>query len=73
MIEARRLAKRRRDTTAVDVSFHVVPGTVTGFLGPKGAGTSTTTRMIVGLDHPTPGDVTVNGKLDDSHRARVAG
>ena len=37
-------------------------GRVTGFLGPNGAGKSTTMRMIVGLDAPTSGQVTVNGR-----------
>ena len=70
MIEARQLSKRYGDTTAVDgVSFRVRPGTVTGFLGPNGAGKSTTMRMIVGLDHPTSGDVTVNGKPYAAHPA----
>ena len=70
MIEARRLSKRYGDKTAVDgVSFSVMPGTVTGFLGPNGAGTSTTMRMIVGLDRPTAGAVTVNGKSYSSHPA----
>ncbi|GAA3022786.1 ABC transporter ATP-binding protein [Microbacterium dextranolyticum] len=44
-----------------DVSFTVRPGQVTGFLGPNGAGKSTTMRMIVGLDAPTAGRVTVGG------------
>ena len=35
------------------------PGVVTGFLGPNGSGKSTTMRMIVGLDEPTRGHVTV--------------
>ena len=70
MIEARRLTKRYGDKTAVnDVTFTVMPGTVTGFLGPNGAGKSTTMRMIVGLDRPTSGDVTVNGKPYPSHPA----
>jgi ABC-2 type transport system ATP-binding protein len=42
MIEARGLVKRYGPTTAVDnLSFDVRPGTVTGFLGPKGAGVLT--------------------------------
>ena len=45
-----------------DISFTIAPGSVTGFLGPNGAGTSTTMRMIMGLDRPTSGTVTVNGK-----------
>ncbi len=68
MIEARQLTKRYGDKTAVDgVSFRVMPGTVTGFLGPNGAGKSTTMRMIVGLDHPSAGEVTVNGKPYSAH------
>jgi len=62
MIEARRLTKRYGDKLAVDdLSFTVRPGRVTGFLGPNGAGKSTTMRMILGLDRPTSGSVTVNG------------
>ncbi len=63
MIEARGLTKRYGDTVAVDnLSFDVEPGRVTGFLGPNGAGKTTTMRLILGLDHPTSGTVTVNGK-----------
>lgn len=70
MIEAVNLTKRYGDKTAVDdVTFQVMPGTVTGFLGPNGAGKSTTMRMIVGLDHPTAGSVTVNGKPYAAHSA----
>jgi ABC-2 type transport system ATP-binding protein len=70
MIEARGLTKRYGSKTAVDdVTFTVHPGKVTGFLGPNGAGKSTTMRMIVGLDHPTHGTVTVNGRRYDQHRA----
>lgn len=62
MIVAENLTKKYGSTTAVDdVSFTVRPGHVTGFLGPNGAGKSTTMRMIVGLDAPTAGDVTVGG------------
>lgn len=70
MIEAREVTKRYGDKTAVDgVTFEVMPGTVTGFLGPNGAGKSTTMRMIVGLDRPTAGTVTVNGKAYAAHAA----
>ncbi len=63
MIEARGLTKRYGDTTAVDdLSFTVEPGRITGFLGPNGAGKTTTMRMILGLDRPTQGAVTINGK-----------
>jgi ABC-2 type transport system ATP-binding protein len=63
MIEARGLTKRFGDKLAVDqLSFAVEPGRITGFLGPNGAGKTTTMRLILGLDHPTRGSVTVNGK-----------
>jgi ABC-2 type transport system ATP-binding protein len=63
MIEANHLTKRYGKTVAVNqVSFTVKPGQVTGFLGPNGAGKSTTMRMILGLDTPTSGEVSVDGK-----------
>jgi ABC-2 type transport system ATP-binding protein len=69
MIQARGLTKRYRTTLAVDgLSFEVLPGRVTGFLGPNGAGKSTTMRLIIGLDAPTAGDVTVNGRAYTRHR-----
>ena len=62
MIEARGLTKRYGDKLAVDqLSFQVGAGRVTGFLGPTGAGKSTTMRMVLGLDRPTAGVATVNG------------
>jgi ABC-2 type transport system ATP-binding protein len=63
MIDVERLSKRYGETLAVDdLTFRAQPGVVTGFLGPNGAGKSTTMRMIVGLDAPTSGRVTVNGR-----------
>lgn len=70
MIQAEQLAKRFGNKMAVDgITFSVPPGKVTGFLGPNGAGKSTTMRMIVGLDYPTGGAVTVNGRPYASHAA----
>jgi ABC-2 type transport system ATP-binding protein len=70
VIEARGLTKRYGDKLAVDdLSFTVQPGRVTGFLGPNGAGKSTTIRMILGLDAPTSGAVTVNGRRYAEHAA----
>jgi ABC-2 type transport system ATP-binding protein len=63
VIEARGLSKRFGSVLAVDdLSFDVRPGTVTGFLGPNGSGKSTTMRMIMGLDRPASGSVTVLGR-----------
>ena len=70
VIEARGLTKRYGDKIAVaDLTFTVRPGIVTGFLGPNGAGKSTTMRMILGLDVPSAGSVTVNGKPYARHKA----
>jgi ABC-2 type transport system ATP-binding protein len=63
MIEVRNLSKRYSETLAVsDLTFDVKPGMVTGFLGPNGAGKSTTMRLILGLDRPTLGTVTIDGR-----------
>lgn len=70
MIQAQSLTKRYGSKTAVDaIDFTVQPGRVTGFLGPNGAGKSTTMRMIVGLDRPNAGSVTVNGAHYRDHSA----
>ena len=70
MIEAKDLTKDYGDKRAVDgLSFTVEPGVVTGFLGPNGSGKSTTMRLVLGLDAPTHGDVTVNGKHYRDHAA----
>ena len=63
MIAASRLTKSYGTTRAVDdLSFDVRPGVVTGFLGPNGSGKSTTMRMVMGLDHPDSGTVTIDGR-----------
>ena len=63
VIVVRHLTKRYGPVVAVDdLSFTVAAGQVTGFLGPNGSGKSTTMRMIVGLDAPTAGQVTVDGR-----------
>ncbi|MGY1615353.1 ABC transporter ATP-binding protein [Geodermatophilus sp. SYSU D00691] len=63
MIVAQGLTKAYGEKVAVDsLDATVRPGRVTGFLGPNGAGKSTTMRMVLGLDRPTAGSVTVNGR-----------
>src|SRR6266567_1996713 len=70
MIVAESLTKDYGQKRAVDdLTFEVRPGIVTGFLGPNGAGKSTTMRLILGLDSPTAGTVTVNGKPFREHAA----
>jgi ABC-2 type transport system ATP-binding protein len=63
MIEVKDVTKRYGGTMAVNgLSFAVQPGKVTGFLGPNGAGKSTTMRMVLGLDAPDSGEITVGGR-----------
>ena len=70
MIVAENLTKYYGEQRAVDeLSFTVRPGVVTGFLGPNGSGKSTTMRLILELDAPSSGDVTVNGRHYRDHPA----
>lgn len=70
MIEVTGLSKRFGEKLAVDgLTFTARPGMVTGFLGPNGAGKSTTMRMLLGLDRPTAGKATVNGRSYVEQRA----
>jgi ABC-2 type transport system ATP-binding protein len=63
MIELAGLTKVFGQTRAVDdLTCSIEAGLVTGFLGPNGAGKTTTMRMILGLDHPTSGTATIDGK-----------
>ncbi|MFI9363923.1 ATP-binding cassette domain-containing protein [Kitasatospora sp. NPDC053057] len=63
MIEINELTKRYGDVLAVDgLTFTVRPGRVTGFLGPNGSGKSTTLRMLLGLNTPTKGTATIDGR-----------
>mgnify|MGYP000612135900 FL=1 len=67
IIETKNLVKNYSGRNVVDgVSFSVEQGTVVGLLGPNGAGKTTTFYMIVGLEKPDAGTVTLDGK-DISH------
>jgi ABC-2 type transport system ATP-binding protein len=69
MIEATGLSKRYGETVAVDdLTFTVPAGEVTGFVGPNGSGKSTTMRLILGLDAPTAGSATIDGRPYVSYR-----
>jgi ABC-2 type transport system ATP-binding protein len=73
VIELDGLTKRYRARTAVDdLTVQVLPGRVTGFLGPNGSGKTTTMRCVLGLTRPTAGSATVLGvryaQLDEPMR-----
>lgn len=62
-IVVQNLTKHFGQVAAVqNLSFHVEPGSVTGFLGPNGSGKTTTLRMVLGLVRPTSGWSTINGQ-----------
>jgi ABC-2 type transport system ATP-binding protein len=76
MIELKGLTKLFGRTRAVDdLSCSIEPGVVTGFLGPNGAGKTTTMRLILGLDHPSAGTATIDGRAyrELSHPMRAVG
>lgn len=62
-IETKDLVKTFKDRNVVDgVSLRVEKGQIVGLLGPNGAGKTTTFYMIVGLERPNSGHISVNGE-----------
>jgi ABC-2 type transport system ATP-binding protein len=75
MIKTQHLTKRYDRLTAVDdVSFEVSPGEVLGFLGPDGAGKTTTMRMLAGFITPSSGSASICGHdvVEDPLAAKAA-
>lgn len=75
-IEAKSLVKAFKTRRVVnDVSINVGTGEIVGLLGPNGAGKTTTFYMIIGLEHPTSGEVFIDGSparnLPMHERARL--
>lgn len=73
-LQLRDLTKRYHQVTALrNVSFAVEAGEIFGYLGPNGAGKTTTLRLILGLVHPTAGEVNIFGERAVPHsRCSVA-
>ena len=63
IIETNNLVKIYNERHVVDgVSISVEQGSIVGLLGPNGAGKTTTFYMIVGIERPDAGVVTLDGK-----------
>ncbi|MBB2482718.1 ABC transporter ATP-binding protein [Bacillus sp. APMAM] len=68
IVRVQHVSKTFHDKKAVnDVSFSIKKGEVVAILGPNGAGKTTTISMMLGLMHPTNGDLKLFG-LDPSDK-----
>jgi ABC-2 type transport system ATP-binding protein len=62
-VEIHNLKKHYKSVTAVDgISFELRRGEVVGFVGANGSGKTTTMRMMVGLEIPDAGQITIDGR-----------
>lgn len=63
ILETTNLTKKYGQQLAVnDISLQIKRNSIYGLLGPNGAGKSTTLKLIVGLLHPTDGQIIFDGK-----------
>ena len=51
------------------VDLELKPGSTTALVGPSGCGKSTLLRMLAGLEHPTTGDIAIDGAPPDAIRS----
>ena len=68
MLEIKGLTKCYGEKTAVDdLSLHIAPGTIYGFIGHNGAGKTTTLKAAVGILDFDKGEILIDGKsiMDD--------
>jgi ABC-2 type transport system ATP-binding protein len=69
MLSVQAVSKRFGEVDAMrEVTFDVVPGRITGFLGRNGAGKTTTMRTVFGLVTPDSGRVTMDGRSISAER-----
>ena len=62
MLQISHLTKTYGDKKAVDdLSLHIAPGEIYGFIGHNGAGKTTTIKAIVGLHNFEAGKITIDG------------
>ena len=65
MLRIEHLTKSYGEKKAVDdLSLHILPGEIYGFIGHNGAGKTTTLKSCVGILRFDSGEIYVNGKRD---------
>lgn len=55
----------------LDLSFQVTAGQIVGYIGQNGAGKSTTLKLILGLETPDSGEITIFGEKLAEHRTEL--
>ena len=62
MLQIKNLTKRYGDKLAVDnLSLHIMPGEIYGFIGHNGAGKTTTIKACTGILNFEEGDILIDG------------
>ena len=63
MLNIQHLTKKYGNNKAVDdLSLHIAPGEIYGFIGHNGAGKTTTLKSVVGIQQFDEGEITIGGK-----------
>ena len=63
MLDIQHLTKAYGEKKAVDdLSLHIAPGEIYGFIGHNGAGKTTTLKAVVGILQFDSGDITIGGR-----------
>lgn len=70
-LEVRGLTKQYPAFTLRDVSFSLVPGSITGFIGRNGAGKTTTINSILSFVHPDGGEISFFGLPWKEHEREI--
>ena len=74
LLTLRNLSKSFGKRRVIDnISFDVYGGEVFGFLGPSGAGKTTTIKMVMGFLHPDNGDIIIGGNSLKKHYEKAMG
>jgi len=79
MIELRQVSKifdgKRKVTALAGIDLRVAPGEMVSIVGPSGSGKSTLLNLIGGLDRPSAGEISIEGRslsaLDDDELTRL--